>query len=97
MRTALGIVGVLLALVCLALIADASIPREATEAHEYADGVLQPRFVAAVNDWAYQHPQDRPGHLWEHCQVLDAGDVKRWQKVRETWRELDRAYKRAGY
>ncbi len=75
----------------------AGIPSDAVEAHKYACGVLLPRFVAAVNDWRYQHPEDRPGQAWEHCHKLDAGDVKRWRVVREAFRELDQAMKRAGY
>lgn len=77
--------------------ADASTSPDATEAHKYADGVLLQRFTAAVNDWRYQHPQDRPGKDWEHCGNLDAGDVRRFQTVREAFRELDQAMKRAGY
>jgi hypothetical protein len=75
----------------------AAIPHDAVEAHKYADGVLMPRFTAAVNDYAYQHPQDKPGREWEHCARLDAGDMKRWRLVREAFKELDQAMKRAGY
>lgn len=73
-----------------------SIPYDAVEAHKYADGVLFPRFHAALNDWHYQHPQDRAGKPWEHCGRLDAGDVKRWQLLRESFQALDAAMKRAG-
>jgi len=72
-------------------------PMEPAAAHRYADSVLFPRFVATMNDWSYQHPKDRPGHDGEHCANLDGGDVARWKLVRETFRELDKAYKRAGY
>lgn len=67
------------------------------EAHKYADQVLVPRFVAAWNTWVREHPGDRVGHPWEHCERLDAGDIERWQEVRETFTALDRAMKRAGY
>ena len=72
-------------------------PMEPAAAHRDADSVLFPRFVAVVNDWSFQHPKDRPGHDGEHCARLDAGDVARWERVRDSFRDLDRAYKRAGY
>jgi hypothetical protein len=74
-----------------------ALPREAAEAHAYADRVLTPRFTAAFNDWAAQHPVDLPGREGEHCRKLDAGDVKRWELVRASFRELDAAWRRAGY
>lgn len=68
-----------------------------TEAHKYADSVLLPRFTANFNDWLNRHPWDVPGHEGEHCRALNAGDVARWGEVRKAFRELDAAYKRAGY
>ena len=73
------------------------IPWAPGKAHKYADALLVPRFVAAFNDWTLLHPTDPPGHEWAHCKRLDRGDVARWQQVREAYRNLDRALKRAGY
>jgi hypothetical protein len=75
----------------------ATVPREAIEAHRYADGVLVPRFAAAFNDWAHRHPVDSPGHEGEHYRRVDARDVARWQEVRQGFRALDEALRRAGY
>lgn len=74
------------------LILSAAANTDPVESHRYADSVLGPRFHAAYNDWAYQHPTKQ-----EHARGLDAGDVKRWAIVRKTFKELDEAYKRAGY
>lgn len=87
----------LLLLLSAAVLVLAALPHDAAEAHQYADGVLAPRFHAAFNDWAWQHPRDREGRAGEHCRKLDAGDLKRWKEVRQTFRELDQAMKRAGY
>jgi hypothetical protein len=70
----------------------AAADQDAIESHRYADSVLGPRFHAAYNDWAYQHPA-KP----DHARGLDAGDVKRWRLARNAFKELDSAYKRAGY
>jgi hypothetical protein len=80
-----------------ALAVCAALPAEATEAHRYADAVLMPRLSAAMNDWWYQHPRDPEGKEGQHCRGLDAADVRRWRTVREQFRELDAAMKRAGY
>ena len=74
-----------------------AIPRESSESHAYADAVLEPRLSAAYNDWRYQHPKDKKPAAWDHVHTLDAGDLKRYQLVRQAWRELDEAMKRAGY
>lgn len=71
------------------------IPRDPIEAHRYADGVLLPRFTAAVNDFVYLHPKDPPEKPWAHCETFDAADAARWRLVRETFRNLDKAYRRA--
>ncbi len=84
-------------LIVVVVVVCAEIPWEPAAAHQYADAVLLPRFVAGFNDWTRLHPVDPPGHEWEHCAKLDAGDVARWKKVRKAFGELDRAYKRAGY
>ena len=97
MRRVVATLVLLVTLLVLVTVARTKIPEEAVEAHKYADTVLMPRFVAEWNDWIQRHPKDRPGHPWEHCERLDAGDVERWGKVRQAFRDLDRAYKRAGY
>jgi len=71
--------------------------RPDAQAHQLADGVLAPRFQAAFNAWAIEHPRDREGHAWEHTEKLDAGDWKRWREVRESFKRLDEAMKQAGY
>ena len=96
-RIKLSLLLSLVLVVLLAALGYAEIPWEPAKAHEYADQVLQPRFVAAMNEWTHRHPKDQPGHEWEHCKHLDVRDVARWQKVREAFRDLDRAYQRAGY
>jgi cation transport regulator ChaB len=68
-----------------------------TEAHAWADTVLAPRFTAAINEWAWRHPQDAEGRQGEHWRKLDAGDVKRWAAVRKAFRELDDEFRKAGY
>lgn len=80
-----------------ALIVSAGLPVDAVESHRYADGVLVPRLTAAINDWWYQHPQDGLGREGQHCHNLDAADVRRWRTVREQFRQMDDAMKRAGY
>jgi hypothetical protein len=62
------------------------------EAHRQFDGVLHPRFIAAMNEWALAHPRTP-----EHYATFDVKDAKRWQAVRAAWRELDEAAKRMGY
>ena len=79
------------------LVQAGSLPTEATEAHKYADGVLLHRFTAAVNDWQYQHPQDKSAGTWDHVHTLNRGDAERWKTVRQSFRELDEAMKRAGF
>lgn len=80
-----------------ALAVCAALPTDATESHRYADGVLVPRLTSAINDWWYQHPRDPEGKDGQHCRQLDAADVRRWRTVRDQFRELDSAMKRAGY
>ncbi len=65
---------------------------DATSAHIYADHVLYPKLISALDDYALQH-SSKPGHE----KVLNAGDVKRWRAVREAFKELDRKYGEAGY
>jgi hypothetical protein len=94
---AVAAIALLLLLAVVVLVVRAGVPQDAVEAHKYACGVLLPRFVAALNDWHYQHPQDRPGQAWEHCEKFCAKDAARWKLVRESFRELDAAMRRAGY
>jgi hypothetical protein len=65
---------------------------ETVKAHVELDKILYPRFYAAVNDWALRHP-GQP----DHERNLDAGDMKRWQAVRDAWHDLDAAARRMGY
>jgi hypothetical protein len=90
--------GILAGLLLAAIEAAASPANQAAiDAHKYADGVLLPRLTAAINDWHYQHPQDRPGHAWEHVHTTSAGDVARYREITrafDAWRE---GMKQAGY
>jgi len=62
------------------------------EAHQHADTIDIPRFVAAFNEWRMGHPEG-VGH--EH--KLDVGDLKRWKAVRTAWHDTDSKMKEAGY
>jgi hypothetical protein len=92
---AFGVVATFLVLIGDRLISQ--VPPEPAAAHRYADSVLYPHFVAVANEWSRQHPQDAPGREGEHARRLDAGDIKRWGAVRAAWKDLDGAYRRAGY
>jgi len=70
---------------------------DALESHKYADAVLLPRLTAALNDWHYQHPQDRQEKPWEHVHTTSAGDVKRYREITKTFDDWREAMKRAGY
>jgi hypothetical protein len=96
---ALALMGLLTLAALLAVLAAGGedSPRVPAEAHRYADGVLGPRFHAAFNEWSYRHPRDPEGREWEHCRRLDAGDVERWRRARDAFRDLDAALRRAGY
>jgi len=74
-----------------------ALPVDAIESHRYADGVLGPRFFAAMNDFVYQHPHDSKPGAWDHVHTLNAGDLQRYRAVRSAFREMDEAMKRAGY
>jgi hypothetical protein len=63
-----------------------------TDPHLLADTVLVHRHIAAFSEWALSHPSDP-----NHHRTLNVGDRKRWLAVRATFRDLDEAYKRAGY
>jgi hypothetical protein len=87
-------------LIALAVLAFAGTPTDPRQAHAYADGVLFPRFTAAMNEFSFEHPKDREGdaHRWEH--VKFKSDVKDRQLFTEACRAFDewkRAMKRAGY
>jgi hypothetical protein len=84
-------------IVSLVFCAWAGLPVDAVEAHRYADAVLYPRFSAALNDFAYHHPQDNKPGSWSHVQEIDVKDRKRWRAVRESWDELEAAMRRAGF
>lgn len=97
-RAACVVLSVVYLLTLVGLLAMAGGPKpEQTDAHKYADGVLLPRFSAAMNDWAWQHPQDAQGQPGSHVHTISVGDVKRLQVVRQAFKEWDDAMKRAGY
>ena len=62
-------------------------------AHDHAEHVFWPAYVAKANDWLFNHPISDPHHL----QMLDAKDLKRYQEMRKAWHDFDEEMKRAGY
>jgi hypothetical protein len=70
---------------------------DAIAAHLQADTVAVPKFVYLFNDFLNQHPRDANPETHDHVRKTNAKDVERWQDARAAWKELDDAYKRAGY
>lgn len=88
-------VAALLMLSLLLTMAIASkLPVDSVDAHRRADGILYPRFMAAMNEFALDHgePND-PGHF----DKLHTQDVEHIRAVRETFKAWDQAMKQAGY
>jgi len=89
--TAAGLVRrvVFLAIAGLTLFADPA----AIEIHRRADGVLAPRFIAAMNEFQLAHnPNDA-----DHFLKVSAKDKQRWKAAVDAWRELEHAMRDAGY
>lgn len=72
----------------------AKLPLDSRDAHLRADGVLFPRFEAALNEFALDHggPNDA-GHL----DKLNKKDLENIRAVRETFTAWNDAMKLAGY
>jgi len=65
----------------------------AVDRHRQADGILAPRFVAAMNEFQLAHnPNDA-----DHFLKVSAKDKQRWRAAVDAWRELEHAMKEAGY
>lgn len=62
-------------------------------AHDHAEHILYPAFIAKMNEWMFNHPMSDPAHL----RKLDVADLKRYQAARQAWKEFDEEMKRAGY
>ena len=73
------------------------IPSSPNQAHAYADGVLAPRFHAAVNEFEFRHPRDKTPGAWDHVLTIDKGDAERWRELVDAWEQYHRAMKTAGY
>lgn len=69
-------------------------PVDSIDAHRRADGILYPRVMAAMNEFAFDHgsPND-PGHF----DKLGTQDVEHIRAVRETFKAWNEAMKQAGY
>jgi hypothetical protein len=91
------LVVVALAVVLIAKLNAGDIPTSPNQAHAYADGVLAPRFHAAVNEFEYRHPRDKTPGAWDHVQQLDKPDTERWREVVKAFEQYRRAMKTAGY
>lgn len=62
-------------------------------AHDHAEHVLWPAFVAKMNAWVFNHPMSDPHHL----QNLDVADLKRYREARKAWHDFEEEMKLAGY
>jgi len=77
-----------------ATLAARTLSEEAIDAHRRADGILYPRVMAAMNEFALDHgyPND-PGHF----EKVHAQDAEHIRAVRESFKAWNEAMKQAGY
>jgi Ser/Thr protein kinase RdoA (MazF antagonist) len=87
----------LLAGILIGRLAGGDVPSSPNQAHAYADGILAPRFHAAVNEFEFHHPRDKTPGAWDHVLSTDKGDAERWREVVDAWEIYHRAMKTAGY
>lgn len=76
------------------LTAGDSIPNDGPRAHLYADGVLYPKLLAALNKWAIEHPADKVKDSGDHVYTVNQKDIENWRAVEEAFYTLRTARRR---